>query len=300
MTMGRSILGLGFAGLLLAGCTTPTSSSMYEQPTLTPLQITISTNPPPDSNGQVVRDAVISVGLDDYPDPGTAIFGALLLRSGSSAFDVDMRVDLVDRAIVVTPRGLLASDTQYEMVVGGQVAALSGRTVGTTMIAPIAVGSELSPTPSPSPSPAPLVTWNDDIQPLLSQCAPYCHTPDRCPGASGKRHPTSNLDLSGDPTDPILGLIRVASQELAGTDLPLERVVPGDSGNSMLMRKLLGGDPHADTADPPTADLAVPGRRMPLYESPCGAPLPPPEDVYLNQAQLTLIQQWIDQGAAIQ
>ena len=79
------------------------------------------------------------------------------------------------------------------------------------------------------------------------------------------------------------------------------RVQPGDAANSMLMRKLLGGDPHADS-DEPTANLAIPGRRMPLYEAACSGQLLPPDpaDYFFTTAQIQLVQDWIDEGAAVQ
>ena len=141
--------------LLGGGCTSISSHPAYDQPVLKPLQFSVSTVPPPDDNGQVTRDAVLRITFDDYPDPQTATFGPLLLRSGTDNFDVEMTVDLLDKTIIVRPRGLLQPDTQYEMVVAASVRSLSGRTVGSTMSAPISVGEAFAPSPSPSPSPSP-------------------------------------------------------------------------------------------------------------------------------------------------
>jgi hypothetical protein len=287
----RAVLCLVLAG----GCISPTSRPRFEEPPLPALKLEVSTVPPPDGDGKIVRDALLRVSFDDYPDPDTAQFGPLLLRSGNATFDVLMRVDLTGRAITVQPRSLLAPDTQYELVLGAELRALSGRTLGQTQVAALSVGSGLNPSPSPSPTP---VTFETDVYPLLSSCAPYCHTRDRCPGRTPpNRNPSRDLDLAGDPTDPKLGLIDVPAVSLRDTDNPLRRVQPFDSARSVLLRKILGGDPHANSSDPITPDLAVPGRRMPLYESVCGEELPPPELFFWDEARTRLNQDWIDQGA---
>jgi hypothetical protein len=111
------------------------------------------------------------------------------------------------------------------------------------------------------------------------------------------RNATIALDLTADlPTDPTTGLIGVPSQLEAGTDHSILRVQPNDGARSMLLRKLLGGDPHAESKDPPTANLGVPGRRMPLHEEACqGLGVPD----YWTDDQIKLVQDWIDNGAVV-
>jgi hypothetical protein len=286
------------------GCSSPTNRPMYDQTPLPPLKLQISTVPEPNAAGQIARDAVIRVTMDDYPDPDTATFGPILLRSGTASFDVTMHVDLVGRAIEVRPRGLLAPQTEYELVLSSDLRALSGRKNGTTLAATLTVGDEVTPSPSPSPA----VVWDtqadcpgaNNARCDITSCAPACHAPMGC--SINTRNPTIALDLTGDPADPKLGLIGVPSVLMAGTDQPLLRVKPGDAARSVLLRKLLGGDPHADSSDPPTANLGVRGRRMPLYELVCpvsGQTLGTPDQVYWTEPQLRLIQDWIDQGALV-
>jgi hypothetical protein len=329
--------------ILLFGCSSITDRPTYVETNQAPLKVEIFAIPPPE-NGAAFRDAVLRITfLDDseYPDPDTAVFGSILLRSGTVTFDVTMHVSLVDHAIDVKPRTLLDPDTHYELVLGANLRSLSGRTLGTTLSADISVGNTVS---SPSPSPSPQYVWdttdNDpcanptpgDIQCILTQCAPACHAPTGCakctkdsdcpsrhcdiaPGAMfGQcvRNPTSALDTTIDPRDPTLGMVGVASLLLAGTDHPLLRVQPGDSANSVLLRKLLGGNPHADSSDPATANLGIPGRRMPLPEgTSCIKPQyccfdvcadsgdPHPYQPYLCPPDLRKIQDWIDQGAVV-
>src|SRR3954469_18764824 len=99
---------------MLVGCSSPTTRPLYDQTPLTPLTVTVDTVPGADSNGNIPRDAVVRITMDDYPDPDTATFGPILLRSGTASFDAKLQVDLVGRAIVVTPRSLLQAQTAYE------------------------------------------------------------------------------------------------------------------------------------------------------------------------------------------
>jgi hypothetical protein len=272
-----------------AGCTWNTSQPLYAGANPAPLNLQISTIPGPDANGQVTRSAIVILTCDDYPDPDSALFGTIQVRSGAATFDIDIRVDLVDRAIVVTPRSLLAPNGQYQVVVQPGITALSGRTLTTTVSKTFAV----SVTEGTRPAPRPAYTWSGDIASDIGTCAPACHSPT---GASGRtRTPTRLLDLTGDPTDLTLGLINVPAQGELGWPKPLLRVAPGDSAHSALLRKLLGGNPIADSRDASIPAMAVDGRRMPIQLDDT-QPTPPP----LDDATIRRVQDWIDEGAPVQ
>jgi hypothetical protein len=291
---------------LATACSSTTSTPMFQTEALPPFKvITVTTDPPSGADG-AYRDARLRVVFDDYPDPETATFGPILLRSGKGAFDVDISVDLLGKAIVVRPRSLLDS-VHYELLVSAKVGALDGRTVGGSGYSQeIAVGTDLNPSPAPSPSP---VTWSS-LSDFLPSCAPYCHTIDhRCPGRDGKQQPSRQLDLTLQPSDPdytTLGLVNVPSVGQVDTPDPLLRVSPFNSARSVLLRKLIGGDAHADSQDPPAPEMGVDGRRMPLQENPCDPTLPPTmrtcadgqTTTFLCPEQIRLVQDWIDQGAA--
>jgi hypothetical protein len=267
--------------LAISACSVPTSRTVYQTPPYAPLTASVSFDPPPVADG-VARDAVIRITLDAYPDPDTTVFGPVLLRSGKGNFDFDLSVDLLARAIVVRPRALLQANTTYEMVLTSDVASLDGRRLQGTFSAAIDVGATVVGAPAP-----PAVGWAE-VAPILTTCAPYCHSP---VGASGqKRTPTRGLDLTGDPGDPVRGLIGVPSVGLTGTVQPLLRVAAGDSSRSVLLRKLLGGS--RASFDPPYPEMRVDGRRMPLPLDERAPALDP-----LDDASLSLIQRWIDGGA---
>jgi hypothetical protein len=248
------------------------------------------------ADGTVPRNARFLVQLDAYPDPDTVGYGPLVLRSGRLNFDLDISIDFVGQAIIVAPRSLLAPGTQYELVVSG-LGSLDDRRQAADVVAPVRVGTDDGDPIPPPPRP----TWAADVEPILGNCAPYCHS---AVGLSGRtRPPTRLLDLTpasidgtpDDPTDPVLGLIGVPSEGLRGQPVPLLRVTPGDPARSVLLRKLLGGDPLADTKDPPYPNMRVDGRRMPLLLDPAesaGDPLPDDE--------LRTIQDWIAAGAPLQ
>lgn len=272
----------------LAACTQRTGNAAYPAAAAGPLHVTVTTDPPPGDDGMVARNARILVQLDDYPDPDGVYYGALELLSGGAAFDIELDVDFVGRAIVLTPRSLLAPGAQYEVFVAAGLPALDGRTLQADVALPIRAGLDVAARPAPAPPP----TWNADVRPVLATCAPFCHSP---VGASGRaRTPTRSLDLTGDPLDPVFGLVGVPALGELGTAAPLLRVAPGDPARSALLRKLIGGNPQADSRDPPYPDLRVDGRRMPI---PLDEAAPATDT--LSDETLRLIQAWIAAGAPI-
>jgi hypothetical protein len=237
-------------------------------------------------DGPIARNAVFRIELDDYPDPEPVGFPAIVLRSGTINFDMDLSVDLAGRAIVVKPRALLTADTTYELIISSTIRSLDDRNVN----GPLAFQLNVSDRVAPTMPPAAPVLWSD-VQPFIGGCAPFCHSP---VGRSGMmRTPTRLLDLTGDPTNPMLGLISVRSVGLEGTPAPLDRVAPGDPARSVLLRKLLGG--VRISTDPLYPQMRVDGRRMPIEIDP-GTPVPPP----LPDEQILRVQQWIQDGALVQ
>lgn len=277
-------------GLLLAAtaCTTASNVEPYAQPAQAPLSVAAGTVRPVRADGTVPRNERFLVQLDDYPDPDSVSYGPLTLHSGRLNFDIDVSIDFVGRAVIVTPRSLMAPGAQYDLVVSGLV-ALDERVQAADVVGSVRVGPDDG---DPFPAPA-APTWVTDVQPILGTCAPACHSP--VGEHSPMRTPTRLLDLTGDPTDPVFGLIGVPSVGLRGTPFQLLRVSPGDPARSVLLRKLIGGSPQADSQDPPYPAMRVDGRRMPLLldaaES-SGTPLP--------EGQLRTVQDWIAAGAPIQ
>jgi hypothetical protein len=267
---------LAIALMFAGACTSLGSSQEYDGTNLTPLGVMVTADPPPGADGKLTRDAVVRIVLDDFPDPDTATFGPLLLRSGVANYDIDVRVDLPGRAILVHPRSLLQPDAEYEVLVSPNVRALDGRVVGGQgFAATVSTGEALADLPAPAP-----LAWSD-VQPILLGCSAECHS---------SKPPTvfpveRSLDFFRAPGDATFGVIDVPSLSQAGTANPLYRVTPGDSARSVLLRKLLGGDAHEASTDPPYPEIGVDGRRMPLAGDP------------LDDDSIRAIQRWIDGGA---
>jgi hypothetical protein len=311
------------AGCLIAAlalsCSSSTSDPRFETtPGKTQLFVSLVTVPPAGADG-VARNATLRITFDAfptaYPDPDTAKYGPIVLRSGHGNFDIDVRVELVGRpeddyrpAIVVQPHSPLEAMTHYELAISPALRALDGRTVGQVAPFPIDVGMTL-PDALPPPTPQ---TWNGDLKPRNSGIGALlgrncgladCHS--RQSFTDPFHFPTRRLDLAWPPEvapdDPVFGIIGVPSVSLAGTPEQLVRVAPGDSARSLLLRKLL--TPNPTQRDKTVGELRVPGRRMPLltcqeYPNTMGCTNFDSPDPLPNDA-LRVIQEWIDQGAPL-
>jgi hypothetical protein len=288
MPLGSPAAAFALGLLFASACTTASHVEPYVQPAQAALSVVVTTAPDVRADGTVPRNARFVVQLDDYPDPDSVGYGPLTLRSGNANFDIDISIDFVGHAVVVQPRSPMAPGVQYNLVVSGLV-ALDNRVQAATVVGSVQVGLDDG---DPFPAPA-RRTWNGDLRTVIGGCAPFCHSPI---GESGRmRTPTRLLDLTGDPRDPVLGMISVQSVGLRGTPAPLYRVAPFDPARSVLLRKLIGGSPAGDSRDPPYPAMRVDGRRMPLLLDDAESSGPP-----LSDDQLRVVQDWIVAGAPIE
>jgi hypothetical protein len=125
-----------FLGALAPACTTFVGQPLYEGPT-SPLQISVTSDPPglvPTSS--VPTNASLRITFDDFPDPDSLAYPAIVLRSGAVQLDYAARVDLLGRAVVLTPRSPLLPATTYELVVTEAVHAFDGRHLATRLPPP--------------------------------------------------------------------------------------------------------------------------------------------------------------------
>jgi len=291
----RAALSSGLLLFACSACTTPYNVDPYVQATPGPLAVAVATEPDVRADGTVPRNVRFVVQLDGYPDPDSVGYGPLTLRSGAANFDIDVSIRFVARQIVVTPRSPLAPGVQYDLVASSLV-SLDDRIQAADVVGSVRIGTD-DGTPFPAP---PTPTWNGDpvtgggIRAIIGGCAPACHSPFGAPPAFHMRTPTRLLDLTGDPRDPVFGVINVQSVGLRGTRVPLSRVAPRDPARSVLLRKLLGGNPQADSRDPPTPNMRVDGRRMPI---PLDESLP--AGPFLSDTELQSIEDWIVAGAPV-
>jgi hypothetical protein len=218
---------------------------------------------PPGSAAGVPTDVILAVTFSDYPDPDTVGELSMLLTTGVFRVPESYRVDLADKAVTMTPDGVLNTDLGYTVTVMPNVASLAGCS---------GPGGERRFTTGDGPAnpPSPAVPALADVQAIFTaQCAGGCHadTSGGCLAA-----PFAGLSLCAAEAHD--ALVDVPSREVSSLAL----VAPLDSARSYLLRKLLpataGGGPIPGTL----------GQREPP-----GPPLPPD--------QLRTIAAWIAGGA---
>lgn len=125
----------------------------------------------------------------------------------------------------------------------------------------LASGCKSAPTPTATtPATAAGVSFSKDIQPVFNTSCVACHQGARAPAGLNLESGSAHANL-----------VNVKASEAAA----LNRVTPGAADKSYLVNKLLGTQ----------AQVGGSGGQMPFN----GAPLIP--------AQISLIQQWITQGA---
>ena len=262
--------------LTVTGCTSVQPIDWYGTEDA-PLAMTVTALPPPGPSG-VLRDAHFLLTFDDYPDPDTLPFGSVTLTSGAALFDATVRLRFVDRAIELVPRSLLSPNNLYLVAATG-VRSLGGRELphgaqGTR----IGVGDQRGTPPVAPPPP----TWSQ-VKTALQSCATQgCHS------SQGGLEPARALALDGDPRDTTYGLLGVPARSRRDTGPALARVSAGDAARSVLLRKLIGGDPSEARGGEIYPKLAIDGERMPPW------PAPPVDD-----ATLRLVEDWIDSGAIV-
>ncbi|HEX3903898.1 MAG TPA: Ig-like domain-containing protein [Polyangia bacterium] len=214
----------------------------------------------------VPTDVTARVTFSDYPDPDTVGEPSMLLTSGVYRVPETYRVDLADKAVLMTPVGTLSSQLGYSVTVMANLLSLAG-CAGTFAQRQFTTGS------GPANLPAPAVPALADVQAVFtSRCGGpgnNCHLD---PSGGCLAAPRAGLSLCAEEARD--ALVEVPSREVSALAL----VAPLDSARSYLMRKLLpataGGGPIPGTL----------GEREPP-----GPPLAPD--------QIRTIAAWIDGGA---
>ena len=221
----------------------------------------------PEENAfEVPTDVTARITFSDYPDPDTVGEPSMLLTTGVFRLPETYRVDLADKAVTMTPNGVLDTNLGYTVTVMQNVASLAG-CAGPFAQRAFTTGS------GPANLPAPAVPALADVQAIFTA---------RCGGPGNNCHldpsggclPAPRAGLSLCAAEARDALVDVRSREVSALAL----VAPLDSARSYLLRKLLpattGGGPIPGTL----------GQREPP-----GPPLAPD--------QIRTIAAWIDGGA---
>ena len=258
----------GAAALLVAAALTTTGCNSY--PTdVTPYPGTcpkmyVADWSPAEGALDVPVDTTIKVTFSDYPDPDTVGEPSMLLTTGVFRLPETYRVDLAEKAVTMSPNGVLNTDLGYTVTVTQNVASLAGCS-GPTTGREFTTGEHAANLLTPAAPPLAQVQAIFD-----ASCAgSSCHID---PSGGCLAAPFGGLSLcAAEARD---ALYEVPSREVGSLAL----VDPLDSARSYLLRKLLpataGGGPIPGTL----------GQREPP-----GPPLP--------ADQLLTIAAWIDGGA---
>lgn len=219
--------------LLLPGCTYPTDEAVAPGPAAA---FTVVSTSPGNGAAAIPLGAGLALVFSDFPDPTTLNpFGAVTIRSNQQSRDYKATVDLVARAVTVTPTAPLQPHVQYAVIASRSLASLAG----VPLAAPFVTRFTTGDTPGGAPLPPTPRTLAADVQPILdARCLAGCH--DAATRAQGL----------------ILDAAHAASA-LAATSprAELPHVKPFDPARSYLLRKLLGTPDIQGDRMPPGAPL---------------------------------------------
>lgn len=253
--LGAALLG----ATLTASCDLPPPRTSRDGPRI--LAIT-----PPLTEGELSRGVSWRVELDRRIAPNNLYQGVVEVTSNDVYVFVDMSLDVVHPAILVTPIGLLDPEVGYDFVVRSLV-DLEGLASADTDPVRFHTSTERARVPVPP------ITY-DDVAPVLARCASTdCH---------GGAHPAVDLDLSS-----------AAGLRATAVGVAARAVAPGGGGSlPRPVTAALLGMPRIAAGDP--------GRSYLLYtmvgdEHIAGNPMPPDAPLFPDE-EIDLVQRWIRQG----
>jgi hypothetical protein len=213
-------------------------------------------------------DTIITLELDDYPEPETVGLDGFIARTGVYYHPGTFGVDLIDKTITFRASGNLRPNLGYTVTIGPPLASLSGCLVVEQQHTFHTSATTAMP-PAPPAAPAPYATT---VAPIFARSCggAGCHR--AADGQGCLATPAAALSLCD--RDAVAALVGVPSLQVSALAL----VAPADSARSYLLRKLLPG--------------ATPDRPAPTalgHRDPPGAPL--------SVDDLRTIARWIDAGA---
>jgi hypothetical protein len=215
----------------------------------------------------VPTDVTFRLTFDDYPDPDTVRSDSILLTSGFFWVPGSYGTDLIGKSAVMRPIHPLSAGLGYSLHLRPALSSLAGCPGSSEEI-------EFITGDGPSGDVPPPPATFDSVQRIFTtHCGGSgCHLASGDEGGGCLAAPVAGLSLCA--PEAWDQLVAVPSRE----DNRLQRVEPGDSARSYMLRKLLPANPSGGPI------TGVYGHREPPGE-------PLPED------QLRAIATWIDSGA---
>ncbi|HVZ74568.1 MAG TPA: Ig-like domain-containing protein [Polyangia bacterium] len=219
---------------------------------------------PGDGASDVALDLPIKLVFRDYPDPDTVEYSGVILTTGVYYHGGIFRVDLIDKAITLSPSGGLRPELGYNLNILPGLESLRGCAAEMRQYSFQAGNQNVGLPPT-----APAATFADVDAIFARTCAGgACHR-----ASDGGCLPAPAAGLSLCTRDARAATIDVPSGQVSRLML----VAPSDSSRSYLLRKLLPG-----------ATPDVPAPTALGHRDPPGAPL--------TNAELHAIASWIDAG----
>lgn len=234
---------------------------------------------PADRAVGVAQDAPCVFTFTDFPEPNTANQQNFGIFSGPYYYTAHESVDLVGRAIRFKTTSGLPAGLEFTLRMSPRVASLRG----CPLAAPAALPDgkvqdnyyfsfrtvEPGADGPPSDPPAPPASYQDFLGVAAAHCGGGCHLgPPAGPDLPGECLPAPAGGLSLCAADAYANVTGVSSRQVSR----LAIVAAFDSARSYLLRKLLGAPPLTGHTGPPG-------------------------DV-LTEAELRVVQSWIDNGAS--
>jgi len=226
----------------------------------------------------VSPDAPAAFTFTDFPEPNSANAQNFGIFSGPYYFTAHESVDLIGRSIRFKTTSSLPTGLEFTLRMSPQVASLRGCPLAPPAPLPdgklqdsyhfsfrtIEPGTPAPPI-DPEPSPA---TYQDFLDVAAAHCGGGCHlAAPVAPGLPGDCLPTPAGHLSLCAIEAYGHVAGVSSRQVSR----LAIVAAHDSARSYLLRKLLGAPPLTGHTGPPGDQL--------------------------TEAELRVVQSWIDSGA---
>jgi hypothetical protein len=189
----------------------------------------------------VPTNTPVNLTFSDYPDPDSLSSQGLVLTTGVFWYTGAYGVDLLSKTVRFRIPGLLRPDLGYSLNIGPSLRSLQGCP---TSAQHRSFRTGAGPAPVPAAPPAP--TFADDVLSIFARSCggAGCHRQTESEGGGCMENPAGALSLCD--AEAFDALVRVPSRQIDR----LLRVVPRDAARSYLLRKLLPATPDADLAPP--------------------------------------------------
>jgi len=252
--LGRGVARRAPWLLLLAACSEPTDVQPFPGQ-CAPFEIVAYT--PRDMAQDVPTNTPVDLTFSAYPDPDSLSSQSLVLTTGVFWHTGAYSVDLLSKTVRFRTPGSLRPNLGYSLNIGATLRSLQGCA---TSVQHRSFRTGDGPAAAPDvPTPP---TFAEQVLPIFARsCAGAgCHRQPESEGGACLEHPAGSLSLCD--AEAFDALVRIPSRQIHRLLL----VVPRDAARSYLLRKLLPATPDVEQAPPLPTTIG--------HRDPPGAALP--------------------------